>query len=462
MKKRLSATVLGLGCLAVASSGCARREEAHADSGEAKPTYVTVAPIEKRALERTVESVGSLRGWEQVTVGAKRAGRVMKVFHDMGDRVKPDEPLVQLDPVDAKLSYSAAESNYLAELVRLGITSEMAEEFVRRYGISETLVTGPQTEEVIEKVPAVVQYKVAMERAAQNLARQRNLSRKGAGTAQELEDQESEYRTSVAAYDNAKSTARNVIAMALANRVARDQAEQMLADLTVLAPRPQRPPTAKEGDEVVYAITQRSVSEGQMIREGDPVFDLVVEDPIRLWANVPERFAERVREGQPVRISVASHPDRTFEAQVSRVNPSVDPVSRTFQVEALAPNKEGLLRPGGFAKAVVVTDSEADAIVVPIEAVVKYAGVTKLFVVEGEAVRVVDDLVLGKEGPGWVEVSSPSMPASGTVVTTGQSKLADGSRIVVREPVAEGAEAEAADQPRPARGDAEPKPPAAE
>ena len=60
---------------------------------------------------------------------------------------------------------------------------------------------------------------------------------------------------------------------------------------------------------------------------------------------------------------------------------------------------------------------------------------------EGGEVRAVDDLALGKEGPGWVEVSSPSMPTSGSVVTTGHSKLADGSRILVREAEPAGPEA---------------------
>ncbi|MDG3005715.1 efflux RND transporter periplasmic adaptor subunit [Paludisphaera mucosa] len=459
MNRRMFASILGLGCLAAGQGGCApAARQAEAKSDVPAPVTVTVAPIERRAIERTIEAVGSLRGWEQVTAGTKRPGRVLKVFHDMGDRVRPDEPLIQIDPVDARLAYSVAESRYLAELVRLGISSDAADDFVKRYGISETLVTGPQTEEVIEKVPAVVQYRVTMEKAAQNLARQRNLSRKGAGTAQELEDQESDYRSSVAAYDNAKSTARNAIAVALANRVSRDQSEQMLKDLTILAPHPQQPPPTKtRTDEVVYAIAARSVSEGQMIKEGEAVFDLVVENPLRLWANVPERYSDRIHEGQAVRISVASHPDRTFDGKVSRINPSVDPASRTFQVETVAPNEERLLRPGGFAKAVIVTDSAADASVVPIESIVQYAGVTKLFVLEGDVVRSVDDVVLLNEGSGWVEVESKSLPRSGMVVTTGQSKLAGGTKVVVREP-----EPEAAKKPAPAAAPTSAPKPAAE
>ena len=88
---------------------------------------VTVAPLERKTVERTVNVVGSLRGWEQVTVGSKRSGRVVKVLHDMGDRVPPGEPLVELDPVDAKLAYNQAQSKYLAELVKLGITEARAE-----------------------------------------------------------------------------------------------------------------------------------------------------------------------------------------------------------------------------------------------------------------------------------------------------------------------------------------------
>ena len=71
------------------------------------------------------------RGWEQVTVGSKRTGRVVKVHHDMGDRVQPGEPLVELDSVDAKLGVEQAESKYLGELVKLGITKRQAEEFVQ-------------------------------------------------------------------------------------------------------------------------------------------------------------------------------------------------------------------------------------------------------------------------------------------------------------------------------------------
>src|SRR5204862_187173 len=120
---------------------------------------------------------------------------------------------------------------------------------------------------------------------------------------------------------------------------------------------------------LTYAVARRSVSEGQMIREGDAAYELVIENPLRLWMNLPERFSSEVKVGQDVRISVASHPGRTFPGKVSRLNPVVDATNRSFQVEAAVPNDEGLLRPGGFAKAEVITDRNARATIVPLDAV---------------------------------------------------------------------------------------------
>lgn len=447
MRHRLAACLtLAIGCAALGQSGCSHEgTTAEAKESAPGPIPVTTAPLQRRTVERTIDVVGSLRGWEQVVVGAKRSGRVVKVLHDMGDRVLPGEPLVQLETVDAKLAYDVAESKYLAELVKLGITAEAADAFIKEYGITETLIRGQHAEDAIEQVPAVVQVRAAMEKAQQNLARQRNLNRRGAGTAQDLEDMESDYQIAVAVYDNAKATARNVIALAVANRLARDQAEQTLEDLTIRTPVPQETPPIRETDaEVSYGVASRSVAEGQMIREGEAVFELVLDHPLRLWTNVPERFTGDLRVGQTVRISVASHPGATFEGTVARINPTVDQTSRTFQVETIVPNEKGLLRPGGFAKASIVTEATADAAVAPVEAIVQFAGVTKLFVVENDKVRAIDDIVTGVEGPGWVEVSSKSLPETGQVVITGQSMLADGAAIVIREP--ENAAEEAAEE----------------
>ena len=90
-----------------------------------------------------------------------------------------------------------AESKYLGALVKLGVTRKQAEESVQTYGITEDLLNNRVTDEAIARAPAVVEKRIAREKAQQNLARQRTLTQRGAGTTQELENAENDYRTAV-------------------------------------------------------------------------------------------------------------------------------------------------------------------------------------------------------------------------------------------------------------------------
>ena len=160
----------------------------------------------------------------------------------------------------------------------------------------------------------------------------------------------------------------------------------------------------------------------------------MIEDPIRLWSQVPEQYAEDVQLGQRVRLTTRAHPGVAIDGKIARINPSVETASRTFQVETLVPNERGLLRPGGFAKASIIIDAESQAAVVPTESIVRFAGVTKLFIVENGKARSINDIQTGAEGRGWVEVTSTQLPVTAQIVTTGQTQLAEGTPVVVREP----------------------------
>jgi len=191
---------------------------------------------------------------------------------------------------------------------------------------------------------------------------------------------------------------------------------------------------------VTYVVAQRTVSEGELVRPGSgAVFRLVVADALKLQAAVPERHLGEIKVGQPVEIRVEAHPREKFTGAVSRVNPTVDRASRTFQIEVAVPNPNRRLAPGSFSKAEVRTRLDPDAVLVPEEALVQFAGVTKVFVVrDGKAavvvVRPTDARVeTGEPGRSRVlaEVSGNIRPGD-QVATSGQAKLTDGAAVRVR------------------------------
>jgi multidrug efflux pump subunit AcrA (membrane-fusion protein) len=422
MNGRARWMILGLVLLPLPLAGCGARGEKTASASQApRAVPVTLAKVEKRPLERTVDVVGTLKGWDEVTVGAKKVGRVLTVRHDIGDRVQPGEVLVELEATDADLAIEQAEKQLIAELAKVGILVDRIPEKV------------PTAEEVnIARLPSVVQAQVALDRARLNLARERNLNSKGAGMRQELQNAESDVRNAEAGLENAVLTARATIASAFAFKVGLDVVRQGRKDMLIRAPQPSQPPFGMKASPT-YAVSKRSVSEGQMVREGDAAFDLLIEDPLRLWVNVPERFVAEVAVGQEVRLLVAAYGDRAFAGKVSRINPSIDTTSRTFQVEVAVPNADRKLRPGGFAKASIITQRSDQATIVPLDAIVRFAGVTKLFtVVDGQKAHAIE-VETGKEGPGWAEILQP-LPDGAQVVTSGQSQLAEGTAVVVRVP----------------------------
>jgi membrane fusion protein, multidrug efflux system len=201
------------------------------------------------------------------------------------------------------------------------------------------------------------------------------------------------------------------------------------SEMAIHAPVPSVVPEGITGG-LTYAIAKRKVSEGQMLKQGDAIAELVIENPLRLQVNVPQHHTDDVKVGQAVGLLVAAHPGTIFEGKVSRINPLIDDASRTFQVEVLVPNNRGLLRPGGSAKAAIVISENAQATTVPIGSDFTFAGVTKIFVVEGDKAHAIP-VKAGLQGDGWIEVVG-ALPEAAQVVTTGQVHLAEGTPVVIR------------------------------
>ncbi len=133
-----------------------------------------------------------------------------------------------------------------------------------------------------------------------------------------------------------------------------------------------------------------------MIKEGEAIAELVIEDPIRLWSQVPEQYCRR-RAARTTR--AAHHPGPPRRGRSRARSPGSTRRSRRraarFRSKPLVPNERGLLRPGGFAKASIIIDAESKAAVVPIDSIVRFAGVTKLFIVENGKARSINDIKTG-------------------------------------------------------------------
>jgi len=186
------------------------------------------------------------------------------------------------------------------------------------------------------------------------------------------------------------------------------------------------------------SVAARLIDAGSYVKQGTVVFRLVQDDPLKFRGDVPERDVPILAAGQDVRITVDAFPGETFVGHVSRIGAASDPAVRSLAFEALVPNEDHRLRPGFFGHGEVVVRRDDRALAVPRSALSTFAGVTKVFVIE-EGVAHERQVVLGVDlGDGWVEIAE-GVARGVQVVTSGLSKLADGTPVVVRADAAPGA-----------------------
>jgi RND family efflux transporter MFP subunit len=378
-------------------TGCSQKHALQAAQDDT-PKSVSVEAAQSRDVRRAVEVVGTLAAREEVVVSAEVAGRVARLAHDMGDRVQQGAPLVELDP--EKLQYRV-------EAQRAALAQARA-----KYGAEGD---GPLP--ALERVPAVVSSAAQLAEARQQLDRAKNLAAQKLLPQQQLEEAQTRLDTARAANDQALATARQLRADIEAQASALRLAERDLRDAVVRAPF--------DG-----FVAERLVSPGQLVQPQTPVMRIVRLHPLKLIAEVPEKFAPWIETGRSLDVRVDAYPGQVVKGTLERVSPSVSQKSRAFAIEGNVPNADGRLKPGTFARVQITTDHVDRAVVIPAAAVQSRYGTNRVFVVtDGHLVG--REVVLGDHLGDRVEVTG-GLAAGTTIVATDVEQLTDGLKVTAR------------------------------
>ena len=378
---------------------------------DAEAVVVTVEPVAPRAVQRVVEALGTLHGFEEVTISSKIEGRVRRVFHDVSDQVKPSELLLEIEPTDFELAVQQADRAMQVELAKLGLKAPPDQKFD------------------LTKIPVVMKAKSTLEHAKSRLDRITRLAASKNVSAEESESAAAEFRTSSAEYDNQIIQAESGLATIQMKQVEIEVARDKFANTKISAPVPT---IAVPGtDQVAYVVSQRMISEGTLVRPGTEVFRVVIGQTLKLRVPVPERHSSDIEVGQKVQVFAAAAA-KPYAGSVTRIYPTVDSSTRTFQVEVQVPNPHGELKPGSFAKAAILTRIDSQAMTVPLSALVQFAGITKIFLADSGKAKEVP-VTLGTQTTEWVEIEKPVLPEGAQVITSGQMTIANETPISVRD-----------------------------
>jgi RND family efflux transporter MFP subunit len=175
-------------------------------------------------------------------------------------------------------------------------------------------------------------------------------------------------------------------------------------------------------------IANRVVGRGDYVRISDPLFHVVNDAVLKFIFGVPERYASYVEKRLPVKFTVDNYPGETFTGTVYLISPQINTANRSFSVGALVTNTNFKLKANTFARGELVVQKAVPTPVVPLPAVVSFAGVTKVFVIDANNAAHGRTVKVGRVQNGLQEIVE-GLKEGEVVATSGQGKLTDGTRV---------------------------------
>ena len=181
-------------------------------------------------------------------------------------------------------------------------------------------------------------------------------------------------------------------------------------------------------------VTRRNVDVGDLIdagagNGGRALFQLAQTDPLRVYVNVPQAYAQLVKEGQPVVVTQSELRGQSFKGQVARTSGAIDATTRMMQVEVALPNRDGVLLPGAYVQ-VSLPLTPSRALTIPANALLFRAEGTRVAVVDAEGKVRLRSVSLGRNYGETVEVID-GITAADRLVHNPSDSLAEGDVVAV-------------------------------
>lgn len=338
-----------------------------------------VSVVSLQPVTRMQSFAGTVRSSSISSLASRIPGDVLAVHVTEGDRVRKGQLLVEIDARDAEAQVAAARAG--------------------EAGISRAIDSAAS---------AIASAEAQAAFAEATWKRFAALRERGSVSVQEYEAAHARHLSAAAELERARQSRQQLLAERDRATAAASQAGTLSSYTRIRAPF----------DGIISA---RLVDPGAQASPGTPLLTIDSASRYRVEATVDETARVAVSDDVVVEIGKASIP-----ARVAHVVPSLDPRTRTALIVIDLPEGTGW-RSGSFAR-VRVHSGDAQALTVPVDAVVRRGQVTGVFVVEQEGKALLRLVTLGETANGRVEVLS-GLKAGERIVTSAAPPMREGVLI---------------------------------
>ncbi|WP_242149158.1 efflux RND transporter periplasmic adaptor subunit [Sphingomonas sp. BAUL-RG-20F-R05-02] len=181
-------------------------------------------------------------------------------------------------------------------------------------------------------------------------------------------------------------------------------------------------------------VTVRSADIGDLVGPGasvqTPMFAVADTGRIRIYVNVPQSYSAAITPGLSATLTVPDYPGRTFAAHVVGSSGAINTQSGTFQVQLIADNRDGALRPGGYAQVSFDVRGQSGTVQIPSSTLLFRAQGTQIATVGAHHHIHLRPITIGRDLGQTVEVTS-GLPATQKIVDNPPDSIAEGQLVRV-------------------------------
>jgi membrane fusion protein, multidrug efflux system len=319
--------------------------------------HVLVTHISGGGLSRTIELPATIHGYIETPVYAKVAGYMKTINIDKGDHVTAGEVIALIESPETDKAVADALANY-----------KLQEITYKRY---QYLLT----EQVVPQQTAD-NWWASMKQA--QAFYQQNLAMQG-------------YEVVRAPFDGIV-TARFV-------------------DPGTLIPQSTTPASSTTTPQSAAPSTTSTAT---------PIVSLASQEPLRVYAFVPQTFGSLIKDGDPATVTVIDYPNRKYVGTVTRHPDALDQTTRTMQVEVDLPNKDRSLYPGMYANMKMTAQVTVSSLTAPDDALIFRNDKVYLPVVRDNHLRLIE-VTLGHDDGYTCEVNGDLRPGEQIAVNVGEA-----------------------------------------
>jgi membrane fusion protein, multidrug efflux system len=415
-------------CLTVLLWGCSNGES---NPGQSKNTAarngvpVTIESAVRKSVPVQIRVIGTVQAYASVTLKSQLDAEVAQIHFSEGQAVKKGELLFTLDRRPWEAALSQAEANLGRDRAQL----QQAEA-----AVAQTMAAEKQAEANLARDTAQFQNATAQLRRYQGLMDEGAISKelfdqvRTNATALEATTQadQAALTNARASIQAAQATVENIKAVIRADQAMVENVRVQLSYTTIRAPM-----DGRAGNLLVRV--------GSAVKARDDSAQMLVLNqihPIYVSFAVPEQYLPDIKKylaARTIRVEAAPRGQDGPPAigELTFVNNTVDAATGTIQLKATFANPGDMLWPGQFVSVVLTLTSQADAVVIPSQAVQTGQQGQYVYVVRPDSTVELRLVTVGRR-VGDVAVIEKGVADGDKVVTDGHLRLVSGTRVEVK------------------------------